>query len=258
MLSSVSTSQVTPIRSQEEMGYSWANSGHDSHSMSRQLTYFERTFVVLYQAFYGQNCPFIGATISLRCQDHSPKSYPFNFSQLHKRSVEAFYQTRWKYPTVAARIVDDDKALYNTESEVDVRKWAERTVSIISQDGGWRELRERLSRDSPLPTRDGDYCVIYLIVRPYEAAQPKLKTFDVLMHTHHVFTDGSGIRSILNEFLSRLAEPLAPGEIVWGEEVDRLLPPSLLLENDEDTDTANGAATPPVPGERLKGYFEVC
>jgi hypothetical protein len=224
--------------------------------MSRQLTNFERMFVIFNQALHGQNCPFFGATISVQRPDRSIESPSFNLPWLQERAVEAFCQTRWKYPTVAARVIDGDKALYNIESEVEVKAWAERTVSTIAQDGGWIALRESLSRNSPIPTKDGDYCLFYLIVRPDEAESPKLMTFDVLMHTHHVFTDGSGVRTIFNEFLTRLADPLAPGEIVWGQEVDRLLPASILLEK-EETETAHGMITPPVAGEKLKGYFKV-
>lgn len=224
--------------------------------MSRKLTNFERMFVIFNQALHGQNCPFFGATISLQQPDHFPKPHSFNLSWLQERAVEAFCQTRWKYPTVAARVIDGDEALYNIESEVEVKEWAERTVSTIAQDGGWIALRESLSRNSPIPTKDGDYCLFYLIVRPDEAENSQLTTFDILMHTHHVFTDGSGIRTIFNEFLTRLADPLPPGEILWGQEVDRLLPASILLEK-EDLETVNGVITPPVAGEKLKGYFKV-
>jgi hypothetical protein len=241
------------------MGYSWVNSPSGSRSMSRKLTNLERMFVIFNQELYGQNCPFMGATVSLQrqAQDRSPKSESFNLSQLRTRAVEAFCQTRWKYPTVAARIADGDKALYNIESEENVKKWADRTVCTVSQDGGWLALRERLSRESPLPTSDGDYCLFYLIAQPDEVVKPELQVFDVLMHTHHAFTDGSGIRVILNEFLERLADPLDPEEIVWGQEVERLLPAAILLEKEEEPEAINGAITPSVPEERLKGFYQV-
>lgn len=244
------------VKLEEEMGYSWAKSADSSFSMSRQLTNFERMFVIFNQALHGQNCPFFGATISLQRQDRELESPPFKLSWLQERAVEAFCQTRWKYPTVAARIIDGDKALYNIEPKAEVKKWAERTVSIVAQDGGWMSLRERLSRTSPIPTKDGDYCLFYLIVRPDETENIGVTTFDVLMHTHHVFTDGSGIRTIFNEFLTRLADPLASEGITWGQEVERLLPASILLEK-EVADTADGVITPPVAGEKLKGYFKV-
>jgi hypothetical protein len=224
--------------------------------MSRQLTNLERMFVILNEKLHGQNSMFLGANISLQRQDSSSELNTFNLVQLQKRAVEAFCQTRWRYPTVAARVADGDKALYNIESEEDVKKWAERTVSTISQDGGWFALRERLSRESLLPTRDGDYCLIYLIVRPDDVANPELQAFDVLVHTHHAFTDGSGIRAILNEFLERIAGPLDLAEIVWGEEIERLLPASILLEKEEEPEGADGAATA-VPDARLKGFNQV-
>lgn len=225
--------------------------------MIRQLTNLERMFVIFNEKLHGQNCPFIGATISLRRRDCSPGPATFSVSQLYRRAVEAFCQTRWKYPTVSARVLDSDKVLYNIESEEDVKKWAERTISVVLQDGGWLALRERLSRESALPTPDGDYCLLYLIVKPEEIANPNLQAFDVLIHTHHAFTDGSGIRVILNEFLERLAHPLDPEETIWGEEIQRLLPASILLEEEEEPKNANAAITP-VPEERLKGFDTVC
>jgi hypothetical protein len=246
------------VKSEQRMEYLWANSGDGSHSVSRKLTYMERMYFLCNERFYGQSCPFIGATISLQHQDPASGLYSFNFLELQNRAVEAFCQTRWMYPTVAARVVDGDKALYNIESKVDVKKWAERTVSTISQDGGWLLLRNRLSRDSSMPSMDGDYCLVYLLIRPDEAARPGLTTFDVLMHMHHVFADGSGIRSILNEFLSRLASPLDSEEYIWGQEVERLLPPCILLEKEDEQEAANGESTLLAPNENIRGLFEVC
>lgn len=88
-------------------------------------------------------------------------------------------------------------------------------------------------------------------MRPDEAAKGNLTTFDVLMHTHHVFTDGSGIRTILNEFLTRLAQPLPHNDISWGKETERLLPASILLVKDEEPEAEVTSSTPPV---RLKGF----
>ena len=212
-------------------------------------------FVIFNQELYGQNCPFFGATISVQPLDR--EDYGFDSWQLHKRAVEAFIQTRWKYPTVAARVVDGDKASYSLDSEEEVKKWADRTVNTVSQEGGWVALRERLSREEAIPTKDGDYCLFYLVVRPEEAAKPELTTFDVLMHTHHVFTDGSGIQSIFNEFLSRLANPLEQDEMVWGQEIDRLLPPSILLEKEAEPEPENKEGKLQDNGVRLKGFTKV-
>jgi hypothetical protein len=109
-----------------------------------------------------------------------------------------------------------------------------------------------------MPSKDGDYCLIYLIVPPDQALRPEVLSFDVLMHIHHVFTDGSGIRSILNEFLARLAGPLASEEIFWGDEVERLLPASLLLAKDDEKEVANSGVTPAPPQRKIKRLFEVC
>jgi hypothetical protein len=75
-----------------------------------------------------------------------------------------------------------------------------------------------------MPTKNGDYCAAYLLVRPDVAALPEITTFDVLLHIHHTFTDGSGIRSVLNEFLVRLADPLPPEDIVWAKKLRDCFP----------------------------------
>lgn len=235
---------------EQQAGYQWTKSKSDALSMSRDLTNLERMFVIFNKDLYGQNCPFIGASISLK-REGLPEGAPgFSVSRLRKRAIEAFCQTRWRYPTVAARVVDETKAVYKIESEDETKRWAERTVRMVSQEGGWASVRERLSRDAPIPSPDGDYCLMYIITRPNEAEKKEITTFDVLMHTHHVFTDGAGIRSILNEFLERLASPLATEEVTWGKEVDRLFPPSCMLVKEEELESADAANR----GSRLKGF----
>lgn len=235
---------------QQQAGYQWTKSKSGALSMSRDLTNLERMFVIFNKDLHGQNCPFIGASISLQRQGLSESAPGFNVSELRKRAIEAFCQTRWRYPTVAARVVDETKAVYNIESEDKTKQWAERTVRMVSQEGGWASVRERVSRDAPIPSPDGDYCLMYIITQPHEAEKKELTTFDVLMHTHHVFTDGSGIRSILNEFLERLASPLASTKVTWGKELDRLFPPSCLLVKEEEPESADAANR----GSRLKGF----
>jgi hypothetical protein len=66
-----------------------------------------------------------------------------------------------------------------------------------------------------MPTKDGDCCVAYVLARPDLVALPELTSFDVLFHMHHIFSDSSSIRSILNEFLARLADLLASEDLVW-------------------------------------------
>ena len=241
----------------ENLGYTWVKSNNGSHAMVRQLSHLERMFAIFNQHMYGSNCPFLGANISLQRRDHSLESEPLNILQLQTRAIQAFCQTRWKYPTVAARIVDGDKASYGVESRERVEKWAERTVVTVCQEGGWLALRERLSRESPLPTPDGDCCLFYLIVRPDESVQPELGEFDILMHTHHSLTDGSGIRVILNEFLQRLADPLPNSAIIWGEETRRLLPASVLLGKIEETESGIATVMSLAPGERSETLNKV-
>jgi hypothetical protein len=166
----------------EEQGYLWKKASQDSPPLtgssstansanppssgatfSRQLTNLERMFVIFNRDLYGQNCHFFGATISVQARESPLESPSFDLSQLQQRAIDAFCQTRWKYPTVAAR-VDGDRAVYNVETETEVKSWARRTVSTISLAGGWLALRERVSRDSPIPTINGDYCTMYIVV----------------------------------------------------------------------------------------------
>lgn len=256
MSTSIAASQAND-QPDEYAGYSWAASNDSCSSMTRTLTYLERMFVILNRDLYGQNCPFIGATIRLERGEYSPRTTPLNSGNLQARAIEAFCQTRWRYPTVAARLVNGTEAVYTVDSEAQIMAWARRTVTMCSQEGGWFALRERLSRDTSIPSVDGDYCLIYLIVRPDEISKPDVSTFDILMHTHHVFTDGSGFRSILNEFLTRLAQPLTSEDISWGQEIERLLPASPLLEKDEQVEAAKEVDKMPVRGERLKGWSKV-
>jgi hypothetical protein len=239
----------------EQSDYLWKSK--DGSLCVRKLSGTERMFVLLNQLMFGQNCPFVGATVSLQRRSFSCKKQSFSFEELQKRAVDAFCQTRWKYPTVAGRVANGDTAVYKANSKDEVEEWANRTVTVMKQDGGWLDLRENLSRSSPMPTKYGDYCVVYLLVRPEEAALPEITTFDVLLHMHHVFADGSGIRSILNEFLARLAAPLPAKDIVWGQEIERLHPAALLLDKQEDENAINGDLTPKGKN-RFKGMFEVC
>lgn len=236
--------------SEDHSRYSWVKSDDGSSSMTRQFANFERMFAIVNQVLYGQNCPYMGASISLQGRNYSSELKPFNISRLHARATKAICQTRWKYPTVAARVADFNTASYNIESSEGIESWAERTVFTICQDGGWLALRERLSRESSLPTPDGDYCLFYLIVPPEETIKPELQNFDVLLHTHHALIDGSGIRAVINEFLARLADPLPDEEIVWGEETQRLLPAAIVLEKIEGLDSTA------MPIERVPGLMD--
>jgi hypothetical protein len=235
------------LKNEDEAKYLWTSSA-DGSTMSRALTHFERMFVIFNQDLYGQNCPFIGATLTLKSTCAAPSS--FDLTALQKRVANAFIQTRWTYPSVAASVEDGENAVYDIENEDGINTWAKRTVKVIEAEGGWLALRENLSRTTPIPSEDGDYCLLYIIVNLAEAQRGSVTSFDVLMHTHHVFTDGAGIRSILNELLERLAAPLADEEMIWGKETERLLPPSLLLEKDDEPELPAGESQK----VRLKGF----
>lgn len=242
-------SGITPLpyqallKNEDEAKYLWRTS-EDGTTSSRALTNFERMFVIFNRDLYGQNCPFIGASLTLQ----SASSSTFSSAELEKRTTAAFIQTRWTYPSVAARLLHDEKALYDIEDEAGIQNWAKRTVKVVKAEGGWFALREKLSKETAIPSVDGDYCLMYIIIPPSEDGT--ISNFDVLMHTHHVFTDGAGIRSILNQFLERLAAPISNEEIIWGKETDRLLPPSLLLGMEDEPELPAGETQK----VRLKGF----
>lgn len=246
-------SAITPspyqalLKNEEDAKYLWTTSPEGS-TTSRALTYFERMFVIFNQDLYGQNCPFIGASLTVK--NISTATPSFTSAELEKRAINAFIQTRWTYPSIAARVEDGEKAVYDIEDESGINAWAKRTVRVVDAEGGWLALRERLSRTTAIPSADGYFCLVYIIVNPNDANKGEINSFDVLTHTHHVFTDGAGIRSILNEFLQRLASPLPEERFIWGKETTKLLPPSLLLEKDDEPELPAGETQK----VRLKGF----
>lgn len=243
------------------------SSRHERHSwrktgigMERELSYPERMYSILNRELHGQHCGFIGATIQVQSSTSGAPSRLLNASELHARMIEAFKQTRWRYPTLAAYVVDDKKAIYKEESKDGIQHWAERTVSTVIREGGWLGLRQHLSRTFPLPTGAGDFHLAYVVISPDEALKSGVSNFDVVMHTSHVFVDGSGIKCIFNEFLSRLASPMGIEKIIWGQEVGRLFPPSVVLmkEEQEEVKHTKPASNTPFPTlSTLTGFSKV-
>ena len=172
-------------KSDDRSDFIWKAQPNSSHLL-RHLTNTERMFVALNCDLYGQNCPFIGASLSIKNANFSGQSRIFDLVELRKRAVEAFCQTRWRYPTIAARVVENSKAVYSIDGDQEVKRWADRSVTVIIADGGWLALREQLSRDAPMPSSTGDYCNIYLVVNAEHHAAPNLNSFNILMHMHHV------------------------------------------------------------------------
>ncbi|KUJ07392.1 uncharacterized protein LY89DRAFT_743015 [Mollisia scopiformis] len=210
--------------------YSWRET---STGMERLLSYPERMYSILNRELHGQHCGFIGATIQIQSNASGAAARFLATSQLHARAIEAFKQTRWRFPSLAATVADDKRAIYKHDSIDGINHWAERTVSLVIREGGWLGLRQHLSRTSPLPNGAGDFHLAYIVVSPDEAVQSAVSNFDVVLHTSHVFVDGTGVKCIFNEFLDRLASPMGKGEIIWGQEIFRLLPPSVVLMKEE-------------------------
>ncbi|KAF8853973.1 hypothetical protein BDZ45DRAFT_806236 [Acephala macrosclerotiorum] len=242
--------EVLSDKSRREQ-HSWRRTGI---GMERQLSYPERMYSILNRELYGQHCGFIGATIQVQSSMSGTPARLLGASELHATAIEAFKQTRWRYPTLAAYVVDDKKAIYKEESENGIQHWAERTVSIVIREGGWLGLRQHLSRTSPLPTGAGDLHLAYVVISPEEAVKSGVSNFDVVMHTSHIFVDGTGIKCIFNEFLSRIASPIGAEQIIWGQEVCRLFPPSVVLMKEDEVEHSKPASNIPFPTlSTLKG-----
>lgn len=238
--------------------YSWQAVGT---GMERLLSYPERMYSILNKKLHGQHCGFIGATIQVQARNLAAPTPLMSASQLHARAIEAYKQTRWRYPTLAATVTEDKKATYKHESIAGIHYWAERTVSLVIRDGGWLDLRQHLSRTFPLPNGAGDCHLIYLVVSPAETLRSGISRFDVVLHTSHVFVDGTGVKCIFNEFLARLASPVAADRITWGQETARLCPPSVVLMKQEERErtsksTSSGPSFPTL--STLTGLSKVC
>jgi hypothetical protein len=236
--------------------HSWRETGT---GMERLLSYPERMYSILNKKLHGQHCGFIGATIQIKSRTSETPTRLMNVPQLHARAIEAFKQTRFRYPTIATNVVEDKKTTYKHESTAAIHHWAERTISMVIRDGGWLALRQHLSRTSPLPNGAGDSHLLYLVISPSEALQSGISEFDVVLHTSHVFVDGTGVKCIFNEFLARLASPMAADEIFWGQETSRLFPPSVVLMKPEEDQTPKATSNTPFPTlSTLTGFSKVC
>ncbi|KAH8660281.1 hypothetical protein BX600DRAFT_438496 [Xylariales sp. PMI_506] len=215
-----------------ESRYPWEQAEGSAVSFSRPLTGTERLFVVLNDRLCGQNCPSIGATVSVRNPER-PQAPTLEEFDLLGRSRLAAQMTRWRYPTVACRVADGKKMTYSAQSAEDLQAWARDAVNLVQLDGpDLSSLRERLSKEIAMPSNEGNCCFFYVAYDVEAVAQHGLTTFHVVIYIHHALTDAAGMRSILNEFLTHLADDAifdtAPS-IAWGGEVSRLHPSAIDL-----------------------------
>lgn len=201
----------------------WTKSEGVAESYSRTLTTPEKILALLNEYAQGQSCPYLGVTVSI---DHASSS-SFSVGDLKSRLDQAFIATRWTYPTVAAQVKDCKKVVYNVHDADGMAAWAKRTVQYAELAGGWPAKHENISRETPLPTRDGDCALLYLVLSPQQAIQSQITQFDLLLHFHHTLSDGAGLRSIMNTILTNLANPVPQSRFSWGEEARRLEPAAL-------------------------------
>jgi hypothetical protein len=219
----------------------WLPIAESPNTLGRTLTRAEQLFCKFNNVFYGQNSPWIGASISISIQNVTGHSHPHNLIEqdLLEVAMKSWVHTRWQYPMIACQVEDAEKMLYRVENEEEVKEWAGRTVRVLRQEGGWPALRDRLSEMADLPTGDGDCCLLYVVVDPSDSdSVAAMEKFDVLIHFHHALTDGTGMRTILNEVLMQMAK-IADKErektrMMWGGEVERLCPAVLDLATERE------------------------
>ena len=196
----------------------WIKSAKSHETYTRALTTPEFILAMLNEHAQGHNCPYLGATISVK----NAQLAPLDAKSLKQRLEQAFVATRWKHPVIACQVKNSREVVYKVEDQRGVEQWVKRTVRSASTTGGWLSKHEDLSRETPLPTQDGDCAQLYLILGPEQRGE--VTKFDLLLRAHHALVDGTGLRSILNDILSNLATPCQKSAFAWGEEELRLPP----------------------------------
>ncbi|PSR83572.1 hypothetical protein BD289DRAFT_483261 [Coniella lustricola] len=200
----------------------------EQHLVTRSLTTPEFMLSTINKYASGHNCPYLGATISVK----DTGSVILTAESLQASLWRAWTHVRWLHPTVACQIDEDCKRMsYRVENAAQVNLWAARTAKLLtSHHDGWQELQEKLSRETILPAGEaGDCAFLYAIPRldqTPDARQP-ITHFDLLLHVHHGLVDGTGLRSILDAVLVGLTRPEVPTNVVWGDEAVRLSPAAL-------------------------------
>lgn len=222
-LLSVNPNQNIASMTDRPVFHPWVKSTESPETYTRTLTTPEFVLAMLNEHAQGHNCPYLGATISIK----NDSSKALDASSLKTRLEKAFIATRWKYPTVACQVKESKELVYKVEDQVAVAKWAERTVQTVSTSGGWLRKHEELSREAVLPTENGDCALLYLVLDPEQTASSGVVKFDLLLHIHHALVDGAGLRSIMNEVLVNLATSGEEASFAWGEEELRLAPAAL-------------------------------
>jgi 15-O-acetyltransferase Tri3 len=187
--------------------------------VSRPLATGEFVLAMLNEHAQGQNCPYLGAKISIEHKDDARTTA----NELVSNLRHAFALTRWSHPTVAAQVRNSKELVYPVENAQQVSTWLERTVQVVKSPMGWMAQHEQLSRGAVLPTHAGDCALLYLIIHPDQVASGNIVHFELLLHVHHALVDGAGLRTLLDSILHNLVAP-STGTLNWGEETQRLAP----------------------------------
>jgi hypothetical protein len=131
------------------------------------------------------------------------------FESLRTRLYYAWGHLRFKHPSVAAYVANDQKTLlYDIPSRAELDAWMEETFRIMEDVASVSELVRTL-KPSPFAR------LFYL-----------RESGEILGYTSHWRNDGLGVVILLDSLLRLLVSPdlSDPGDLPWGEEVARLSP----------------------------------
>jgi hypothetical protein len=220
-------------------------------------------FHYLNESMAHQTSPFLSASLEVTSRDGnstSDRSLGIPLSLAKEKAQAAFEQTRYQYPLVASQISQDGRSMvYPLQSAAKIAAWAERCVHIVSDESGVLPTREEISREQKWPTEEGDYCVIYLVYAPSKLENKEiLSKFELLIRFHHTFVDGNGARIIMHEFLKRFVNlDKVKHEIVWGDEVARLLPNVNDVLSADELEATQDIKREDIP-EYVSRFMQVC
>ncbi|KAF9262402.1 hypothetical protein L218DRAFT_945258 [Marasmius fiardii PR-910] len=194
--------------------------------------------------FKGDQTLFFGTYVEL--------STPVTQSQLVQASRDAWISLRYNIPTVAASIYHEENRpfiAYYTATSAEIDKWANRTLTVTTQDTlDLDALRRELGQEK-VPSSTGDHTWMHLAVESGSSTGPNAKA-GFLFHTHHGPFDGTALKVITNAYLKGLVKAVSGEDVKaslqWGKEFDNLPPSAFtVLDPSEPLPIAPGSSEEP-------------
>ncbi|KAG2105863.1 uncharacterized protein F5147DRAFT_702252 [Suillus discolor] len=177
---------------------------------------------------------FFGVTIDL----HDPVS----ITKLRSSAQECWCWFRSQIPTIASSILNESDhklptLIYTTASPQEISQWAQRTL-IIHPPSHIDLAQLRVNEgQKKVPSSDGDYTRMHLV--PGEIVNGAVSKFGLLFHTHHSLFDGTGLKIVMNRYLTQLAKVLSDSYsgsefVEWGNEFKNLPPAVYNILNSKE------------------------